>query len=61
MEEYIKKSISLGDADRMAKAAMVKAAELGLAVAVTIVDESGITKLFTRMDNSPLVSVDASR
>ena len=61
MEDYIKKSISLDDADKMAKAAMVKATELGVSVAVTIVDESGITKLFARMDNSPLLAVDASR
>ncbi len=61
MEDYIKKSISLADADRMAKAAMAKASESGLHIAVTIVDESGITKLFARMDHAPLIAVDASR
>ncbi|MCX6304582.1 MAG: heme-binding protein [Bacteroidetes bacterium] len=61
MEEYIKRSVSLADAQRIAGAAVSKAAELGIAVAVTIVDESGIIKLFTRMDHAPLIAVDASR
>jgi uncharacterized protein GlcG (DUF336 family) len=61
MEDYIKKSISLADADRMVKAAIAKASESGLHIAVTIVDESGITKLFARMDHAPLIAVDASR
>jgi uncharacterized protein GlcG (DUF336 family) len=61
MEDYIKKSISLADADRMVKAAIAKASESGLYIAVTIVDESGITKLFARMDHAPLIAVDASR
>jgi uncharacterized protein GlcG (DUF336 family) len=61
MEDYQKKSISLGDADRMARAAIAKATELGFSIAVTIVDESGIIKLFVRMDNAPLIAVDASR
>ena len=61
MEAYLKRSISLIDAETMAKAAREKARELGMAIAVTIVDESGITKLFVRMDDAPLIAVDASR
>lgn len=61
MEDFIKRSISLSDAERMAQAAMAKARELGMSIAITIVDESGITKLFTRMDHAPLIAVDASR
>ena len=61
MEDYIKSSISLVDADRMATRAISKARELGICIAVTIVDESGITKFFLRMDNAPLIAVDASR
>ncbi|MCX6267528.1 MAG: heme-binding protein [Bacteroidetes bacterium] len=61
MEEYLKKSIRLADAEHMARAAMAKATELGLSIAITIVDESGITKLFTRMDDAPLMASDASR
>ena len=40
---------------------MVKATELGLSIAVTIVDESGVAKFFARMDHAPLIAVDASR
>jgi len=61
MEEYIKRSVSLVDAERISRAAIAKARELGMNIAVTIVDESGITKLFYRMDNAPLIAVDASR
>jgi uncharacterized protein GlcG (DUF336 family) len=61
MQDYLKQSISLVDAERMIKAAITKAEELGNSIAVTIVDESGITKLFARMDHAPLIAVDASR
>lgn len=61
MENYFKKSISLADAEQIARAAMAKAVELDLAIAVTIVDESGIMKHFVRMDKAPLIAVDASR
>ena len=45
----------------MAKAAISRAEELKINIAITFVDESGILKAFFRMDNSPLVAVDASR
>ncbi|MEI7663779.1 MAG: heme-binding protein [Bacteroidota bacterium] len=61
MEDIIKRSVCLKDAERMANAAMAKAAELGFSVAVTIVDESGVVKFFARMDHAPLIAVDASR
>jgi len=61
MPELLKKSISLSTAWRMVQAAEEKAGELGFAISITIVDESGITKLFVRMDHAPLISVDASR
>jgi uncharacterized protein GlcG (DUF336 family) len=61
MENYFKKSISLADAERIARAAMAKATELDLSIAVAIVDESGIMKHFVRMDKAPLIAVDASR
>jgi uncharacterized protein GlcG (DUF336 family) len=61
MQDYIKQSVSLYDAERMAGAAIAKARELGISIAVTIVDESGITKLFARMDHAPLMAADASR
>lgn len=52
-----KKSISAELADRLLEAARTKAVELGLAVAVAIVDESGIMKAFSRMDGAPLMAV----
>ena len=61
MNELIKKSVSLADAELMVRAAMTKATELGISIAVTILDESGIPKLFARMDSAPLIAVDASR
>jgi uncharacterized protein GlcG (DUF336 family) len=61
MDDFIKRSVSLSDAEKMARAALGKATELGLHIAVTIVDESGTTKYFARMDYAPLISVDASR
>lgn len=61
MKEFIKKSVSLEIAECMGKAAVQKASELGLSIAVCIVDESGIQKYFARMDYAPLIAVDASR
>lgn len=61
MNEFIKKSISIEAAGRMAAAAAAVADELGLAIAVCIVDESGVLKYFARMDHAPLIAVDASR
>ena len=61
MEDYLKRSVSLADAERIAGQAMAKATELGLSIAVTIVDESGVAKFFARMDHAPLIAVDASR
>ena len=40
---------------------MAKAAELGLAVTVTVVDEGGTLKTVARMDGAPLVSVETAR
>ena len=61
MTEFSKTSVSHETALCMAKAAMAKAKELNFAISVCIVDESGIMKFFTRMDNAPLISVDAAR
>lgn len=44
----------------MAGAAIAKAKEPGMNIAVTVVDESGITKLFVRMDHAQLSAVDAT-
>jgi len=61
MTTYNKLTITLSTAEKMAHAAIEKANKLGLSIAVTIVDESGIPKFFARMDHAPLIAVDASR
>lgn len=57
---FEKKSISIHSANKMIEAAHSKAGEIGFAITVTIVDESGIQKAFGRMDNAPLISVKSS-
>lgn len=54
------RSNSVHFADRMMKLTIEKAAELGNAISVTILDESGNIKTFMRMDNAPLSSIDLS-
>jgi uncharacterized protein GlcG (DUF336 family) len=62
MEKSIQKaSISAEMANLLIQAAETKAKELGLKVATSIVDESGILKAFSRMDRAPLIAVDASK
>ncbi len=61
MRTISKKSISIILALQMIEEATKKATELGLCIAVTILDESGILKAFQRMDNAPLIAIDASR
>lgn len=61
MQLFIKKSITAMLAQQMIEAAAKKAQEIGFSIAITIVDESGNLKAFSRMDNAPLISIDASR
>ena len=61
METFEKISVSHELARKMIEASMDKAKEIGLAISVCIVDESGILKAFGRMDNAPLISVDGAR
>jgi uncharacterized protein GlcG (DUF336 family) len=58
---FIKRSITTRAAKAMIDDATEKAKELGLEVAVTIVDESGVLKSFLRMDGAPLMAVDVSK
>jgi uncharacterized protein GlcG (DUF336 family) len=60
-KSYPRQSISSETARLLISAAEKKAGELGFAIAVTIVDESGVLKAFSRMDHAPLIAVDASR
>ena len=57
----IKKSLSYEACMVMAQAAIAKAEELKIKIAITFVDESGVMKAFFRMDHSPLIAVDASQ
>lgn len=58
---FTKESLSTELAHALIAAAEAKALELGLPIAITIVDEAGVLKAFSRMDGAALVAVDASR
>jgi uncharacterized protein GlcG (DUF336 family) len=58
---FQKTSVSAEATRAIIDAAAQKATELGIAVSMYIVDESGVIKAFSRMDSAPLVSVDAAR
>jgi uncharacterized protein GlcG (DUF336 family) len=58
---FQKRSISAEAAKHMIVAAEDKAVQLGIRISSHIVDESGIIKAFSRMDNAPLVTIDAAR
>lgn len=53
---FVKHSISCSVAQQMISAAEQKARELGIQIATAIVDESGVLKVFSRMDGAPLVA-----
>jgi len=58
---FHKSSLKLETAREMIKRAEEKATETGIAITTCIVDESGVLKVFSRMDGSPLMAVDAAR
>ena len=58
---FVKRSVTSWTAKKMIVAAESKATELGLGISITIVDESGTIKAFSRMNNSPPITIDASR
>ncbi len=60
-KSFAKQSISEELAFQMIQAAEKKAAELGMGICTTVVDESGVMKAFGRMDGAPLIAVDVSR
>jgi uncharacterized protein GlcG (DUF336 family) len=51
-------SISQSASDKLIEAATTKAQEMGLPVAIAIVDESGTLKAFRRMDGAPILAVE---
>jgi uncharacterized protein GlcG (DUF336 family) len=50
-------TISLAAAERAVRAAVDRAAELGVAVVVAVADAAGELKAYARMDGAPLLSV----
>jgi len=53
-----KTSISDAAARRAVEAAREKAAELGIAVTISVLDEGGLPKAFLRMDGAPLAGIE---
>ncbi len=61
MRTFQKQSLTLNTAKQMIAKAEAKAGEIGMEIAIAIVDESGILKAFSRMDGAALVAVDLAR
>jgi uncharacterized protein GlcG (DUF336 family) len=57
VEVFAKHSLTRAAADQLIAAATAKATELGLAVTITVVDDSGTLKAMTRMDGAPIPTV----
>jgi uncharacterized protein GlcG (DUF336 family) len=60
-DTFEKRSVSADLARRMITAAEEKARELGVAMNIAVVDESGVLKAFTRMDGAALLSVQIAQ
>ncbi len=59
MADLVKKySVSSDLAGKMVDAAVAKARELGVSENVTIVDDGGNLKAFSRMDGAPILSIE---
>jgi uncharacterized protein GlcG (DUF336 family) len=62
MTDVVRKySISSELAQKMVERAVAKARELGVSENVTIVDDGGNLKAFTRMDGAPILSIEMSQ
>jgi len=57
----VRRTISSEAARLAIAAAEAKAREMGAAMVVAVVDESGVLKAFSRMDGAPLLSVDVAQ
>ena len=53
-------SLSLAGARALVEAGLAEAAEMGAAVTIVVVDESGVVKASVRMDGAPLVSIETA-
>jgi uncharacterized protein GlcG (DUF336 family) len=60
-QTFTRASITSELAHQMIAAAELKAQEMGKAFDIAIVDESGVLKAFSRMDNAPLLSIQISQ
>ena len=60
-DTFAKSSISTEAAGRLIAAGEAKAAELGKAFVIAVVDDGGILKAFSRMDGAPLLSVQVAQ
>jgi uncharacterized protein GlcG (DUF336 family) len=62
MNDLVKKySISSELAQKMVEKAVEKATELGVSENVTVLDDGGNLKAFTRMDGAPILSIEMSQ
>jgi uncharacterized protein GlcG (DUF336 family) len=61
MNTVSKLTVSAAAANLLLDAAEAEANRLGIAVAVAVLDESGVLKALRRMDGAPLVTVKASQ
>jgi uncharacterized protein GlcG (DUF336 family) len=58
---FSKQSITTEVAHRLIEAAEAKAREMGRAMAIAVVDDSGVLKAFSRMDGAPLLAVQVAQ
>lgn len=58
---FEKRCITAELAQRMVKAAVAKAKELGVPQVVAVLDEGGLLKAFCRMDGAPLVGIEVAQ
>lgn len=57
----IRRTISSEAARHAIEAAEAKAREMGVAMVIAVVDESGMLKAFSRMDGAPLLSIEIAK
>ena len=60
-DTFAKSSISTEAAGRLIAAGEAKAAELGKAFVIAVVDDGGVLKAFSRMDGAPVLSVQVAQ
>jgi uncharacterized protein GlcG (DUF336 family) len=60
MSTYERPAIALAGTSAMIEAALAEAAQIGIAVSIAIVDESGVLKAFARCDNAGVSTVQVS-